>query len=95
MAAERTPADGQQLVTEQAESQLPIRDFCRKKDLDCAPAFGMRDRDVQVSLAPSSSAQLMIPTLRSEMPRLSCCGRAVPFSGAQPGGPLWAEARPQ
>ena len=38
-------------------------------------------RDVQVSLAPSISAQLMISSLRYEMPRPSC-GRAVRFSGA-------------
>ena len=43
--------------------------------------------DVQVAIAPSISAQLMISPLRYEMPRPSC-GRAVRFSGAQ-------EARPQ
>ena len=44
-------------------------------------------RDVQVALAPSVSAQLIISPLRYEMPRPPC-GRAVRFSGAQ-------EARPQ
>ena len=44
-------------------------------------------RDVQVALAPSVSAQLMISPLRYEMPRPSC-GRDVRFPGAQ-------ESRPQ
>ena len=63
---------------------LPKRCFGVKQA--CAgPQYARRD--VQVALAPSISAQLIISPLRCEMPRPSC-GRAVRFSGAQ-------EARPQ
>lgn len=39
MAVRRTPAEWQQLITEQAEGQRPIRDFCREKDLSLS-SFG-------------------------------------------------------
>ena len=33
MAARRSPDEWQQLITEQAAGQLPIREFCREKGL--------------------------------------------------------------
>ena len=93
---ERLGPDGQPLVVigEEVSEQLDIvpatirvlRHVRLKYGQACAgPQYARRD--IQVALAPSVSAQLMISPLRSEMPRPSC-GRAVRFSGAQ-------EARPQ
>ncbi len=72
MAVRRTPAEWQRLITEQAEGQLPIRDFCREKDLSLSsfgywrrrlrgkpPAPAVSRAFVPVAVAPGSDITVL------------------------------------
>jgi hypothetical protein len=69
MAVRRTPAEWQQLITEQAEGQLPIRDFCRERDLALS-SFGYWKRRLRGRPSAPAVSRVFVPvavTQRSDV----------------------------
>ncbi len=87
MAARRTPTEWQQLITEQAEGQLPIREFCRERDLTLS-SFGYWKRRLQgKQTLPMVKASSFVPVTvapRSEITILTGSATVTLSSAVHP-----------